>query len=87
MAKKILKCWKQSKTDKNWWFIPKKYPTPTSPAERTLTIHQNKISKRYWVGTAGPLLSNYKGLKKTKDKKIATKFAKSYMKKHDVCKL
>ena len=82
---KKLKCWKQSKTDKDWWFIPQERPTPTNPAKKVLSIHQNKISKKYWVGTAGELLSNYKILKKTNDKKKATKFARNYMKKHDKC--
>jgi len=84
MVKK-LKCWKQSKTDRNWWFIPKEKPTPTSPTERTLNIVKLSDGKYHTFKAEG--LKSPTRLKKSSNLPSARKFAKSYMKKHDVCKI
>mgnify|MGYP001593292477 CR=1 FL=1 len=80
-----LKCWRQSTTDRNWWYVPQEAPTPTNPAKATLTIHQNKISKKFWIGKTGQNLSNYKKLKLTDTLKSARMFANKYMNKHNKC--
>jgi len=81
-----LKCWRVSSSDKNWWFIPKKRPTPTSPTEKTLNIVKWKRSGKYHiykqVGLKRPTL-----IKRTDNIQSARRLAKSYMKKHDVCEI
>lgn len=81
MAK--LKCWKQSKTDKNWWFIPKEHPIPESNTKVTLNIVKLSDKKYHTFKSDG--LKQSVRLKKSNNIKSARSFAKSYMKKHDKC--